>query len=42
MPAWIAGIQAAGCVRTIHVDLGSGSPCRNDGVDKIVLTIKSE
>jgi hypothetical protein len=35
MPAWIAGIQvrrdASG---DIHVNLGSGTPCRNDDIEK--------
>jgi hypothetical protein len=31
MPAWIAGIQVRkGASGDIHVDLGSGTPCRNE------------
>ena len=34
MPAWIAGIQARrDASGDIHVNLGSGTPCRNDDIE---------
>ena len=34
MPAWTAGIQARrDASGDIHVNLGSGTPCRNDGTE---------
>jgi hypothetical protein len=40
MPAWIAGIQvrrdASG---DIHVNLGSGTPCRNDDIEEDSLKL---
>ena len=40
MPAWTAGIQvrrdASG---DIHVNLGSGTPCRNDDIEEYSLKL---
>jgi hypothetical protein len=42
MPAWIAGIQTPqDGSRDIHVNLGSGHLCRNDGADKITAKVDS-
>jgi hypothetical protein len=36
MPAWIAGIQARkDAFGTIHVNLGSSTPCWNDAIDEL-------
>jgi hypothetical protein len=39
MPAWTAGIHPvrSDASEDIHVNLGSGTPCRNDGAEKYSL-----